>query len=70
MSDATSLLYDLPGFRVVSCALTALGIRQVVVMQIEDEHACPQCGVLVGGRPTTCARCGSRTCRWGTGRCR
>ncbi|MGZ6791179.1 MAG: hypothetical protein ACXVGQ_14825, partial [Mycobacteriaceae bacterium] len=47
MSDATSLLFDLSGFRVVSCALTPLGVRQVVVMQTAAEHVCPRCGVLV-----------------------
>ena len=51
MSDATSLLFDLPGFRVLSCALSPLGVRQVVVMQAAEEHACPRCGVLVSGRP-------------------
>jgi hypothetical protein len=51
MSDATSLLFDLPGFRVVSCTLTPLGVRRLVVMQQADEHACPRCGVLVGGKP-------------------
>lgn len=51
MSDATSLLFDLSGFRVVSCALTPLGVRQVVVMQTAAEHVCPRCGVLVGGKP-------------------
>ncbi|HLZ36716.1 MAG TPA: transposase family protein, partial [Mycobacteriales bacterium] len=51
MSDATSLLLDLPGFRVVSCEQVAPDARRVVVMQTADEHACPQCGVLVGGRP-------------------
>src|SRR5512135_1447161 len=51
MSDATSLLFDLSGFRVVSCALTPLGVRRVVVMQTAAEHACPRCGVLVGGKP-------------------
>jgi hypothetical protein len=51
MSDATSLLFDLPGFRVVSCDLTPLGVRRVVVMQQASEHACPRCGVLVGGKP-------------------
>jgi transposase len=48
MEDATSLLFDLPGFRVVSCFLTALGMRRVEVMQVADAHGCPQCGVLVG----------------------
>ncbi len=51
MSDATSLLFDLSGFRVVSCALTPLGVRRVVVMQTAAEHVCPRCGVLVGGKP-------------------
>lgn len=51
MSDGTSLLFDLPGFRVVSCEPTPEGQRRVVVMQDGDEHACPRCGVLVGGKP-------------------
>jgi transposase len=51
MVDATSLLFDLPGFRVVSCSLNPFGLRRVVVMQIADEHACPRCGVLTGSRP-------------------
>jgi transposase len=51
MEDATSLLFDLPGFRVVSCSLSGLGVRRVEVMQIADEHGCPRCGVLVGGKP-------------------
>jgi transposase len=50
VSDGTSLLFDLPGFRVVSCELVEEQ-RRVVVMQEADEHACPRCGVLVGGRP-------------------
>ena len=49
-SDATSL-YDLPGFRVVSCEEVEPDGRRVVVMRVADEHACPRCGVLVGGRP-------------------
>jgi transposase len=51
MSDATSLLFDQPGFGVVSVELTPLGLRQVIVMQVAGEHACPRCGVLVGGKP-------------------
>lgn len=51
MEDATSLLFDLPGFRVVSCTLTPLGTRRAVVMQRVDEHGCPRCGVLAGGKP-------------------
>ena len=51
MSDATSLLYDLPGFRVVSVESTPLGVRRVVIMGVSGEHGCPRCGVPVGGRP-------------------
>jgi transposase len=51
MVDATSLLFDLPGFRVVSCALNPLGARRAVIMQTVDEHGCPSCGVIAGGRP-------------------
>jgi transposase len=51
VSDATSLLYDLPGFAVVSVAEADNGLRRVVIMQIAVEHACPRCGVLVGGKP-------------------
>src|SRR5512135_1430666 len=51
VSDATSLLFDLPGFRVVSVEGTPLGVRRVVVMQVAAEHACPRCGVLAGGKP-------------------
>jgi len=51
VSDATSLLYDLPGFRVVSVESTPLGVRQMVIMGVAHEHGCPRCGVLVGGRP-------------------
>jgi transposase len=51
VSDGSSLLFDLPGFRVVSCEEIPLQGRRVVVMQVADEHACPRCGVLVGGKP-------------------
>jgi len=51
MSDATSLLYDLPGFVVVSLEEISPQLRRVVVMQAAAEHGCPRCGVLVGGRP-------------------
>ncbi len=50
MGDATTL-FDLPGFRVASVELTPLNLRRVIVMQVADEHGCPQCGVLVGGKP-------------------
>jgi transposase len=51
MGDATSLLFDLPGLRVVSCAEDGVRARRVVVMQAAEEHACPTCGVLVAGKP-------------------
>ena len=51
MSDATSLLYDLEGFAVVSVAEADEGPRRVVIMQIASEHACPRCGVIAGSRP-------------------
>ena len=51
MRDATSLLFDLPGFRVVSCEEDDAGVRRAVVMQVANEHGCPRCGVLVGGKP-------------------
>jgi transposase len=51
VSDGTSLLFDLPGFQVVSCEENDTGVRRVVVMQVAEEHACPRCGVLAGGKP-------------------
>jgi len=44
-------LYDLPGFRVVSLQETPLKVRRVTIMGESQEHACPRCGVLVGGKP-------------------
>jgi transposase len=51
VSDGTSLLFDLPGFRVVSCEESDTGGRRAVVMQVAGKHACPRCGVLAGGKP-------------------
>jgi transposase len=52
VSDGTSLLFDLPGFRVVSCeGDDDTGGRRAVIMQVAGEHACPRCGVLAGGKP-------------------
>ena len=68
MSDATTLLFDLPGFRVVSVEVTPLDLRRVIVMQVVDEPACPRCGVLVGGKPYDVREMRSKTCRWGIGR--
>jgi transposase len=39
-------LFDLPGFRVVDCGEDESGQRRVVVLGADDEHACPDCGVL------------------------
>ncbi len=55
-ADAASILFNLPGYRVVS-ASPALGEepRKVLVETIEAEGACPTCGVLssrVQARPT------------------
>ena len=51
MDHGTTLLFDLPGFRVVECREDEHGQRHLVVMGEGDEHACPGCGVLVGGKP-------------------
>ncbi len=51
MGDATTLLFGLDGFRVVSVAQReedGEGGREVVVEGVEDEQACPDCGVLSG----------------------
>ncbi len=51
MDHGTTLLFDLPGFRVVECREDEDGERQVTVLGVEEEHACPACGVLAGPRP-------------------
>jgi len=48
MGNGTTLLFDLPGFRVVECREDQHGHRHVVVMGVGEEHACPVCGVLAG----------------------
>jgi transposase len=55
MGDATTLLFGLDGFRVVSVTREHthdgkhdIDVRQVVVEGVEDEQACPDCGVLSG----------------------
>ncbi len=48
MDDGTTLLFDLPGFRVVECHEDEAGVRRVVVMGQGDQQACPGCGVLAG----------------------
>ena len=51
MEDATSVLFDLPGFAVVECVELGDDRRRVVIMQVAGEHGCPRCGVVVGGKP-------------------
>jgi len=49
MGDATTLLFGLDGFRVVSVTHAqehAEGGREVVVEGVQSEQACPDCGVL------------------------
>lgn len=54
--DAASILFNLPGYRVISASpATDDAPRQVLVETIEAEGACPSCGVLssrVQERPT------------------
>ena len=51
MGDATTLLFGLDGFRVVSVSEDdehgARG-RRVVIEGVEDEQGCPDCGVVSG----------------------
>ena len=51
MHDGTSVLFDLPGFRVVECVELDAGTRRLVIMQVAEEHGCPRCGVMVSGKP-------------------
>ncbi len=47
MTDATSLLFDLPGFRVIECVEDPIsGGRRITVMAVADVHACPECAVV------------------------
>ncbi len=53
MRDTTTLLFGLDGFRVVRVNVHdkshAGAPREVLVEGLEDEQACPDCGVLSGG---------------------
>lgn len=52
MKDATSVLFDLPGFVVIECVEHDDGDgRRVVIMQLAIEHGCPDCGIVVCGKP-------------------
>ena len=46
MGDATTLLFGLDGFRVVSVTRTQEHGREVVVEGVDSQQACPDCGVL------------------------
>jgi transposase len=56
MSDRTSLLFALPGFRVVEVTAEADGGRRVLVETVAGEGGCPNCGVVssrIKDRPTS-----------------
>lgn len=56
MPDRTTLLFALPGFRVLDVSLEADGGRRVLVESVADQGGCPSCGVLSGlirERPTS-----------------
>ena len=44
-ADAASILFNLPGYRVL-CVVRGEGSREVLVETVADEGACPDCGVL------------------------
>ena len=46
MSDRTSLLFALPGFRVLDVVADLDGGRRVLVESVEVEGGCPSCGVV------------------------
>jgi hypothetical protein len=53
---ATSLLFDLDGFQVVSVAEVDGGYREALVAGVTREQACPDCGVFgarVHSRPVS-----------------
>ena len=56
MYDRTSLLFALPGFRVLNVTEDHDGGRVVLVETVASEGGCPSCGVLstlITGRPTS-----------------
>src|SRR4051794_312699 len=48
MDDATTLLFALPGYRVVDVSLDPDGGRRGLVETLASEGACPACGVFSG----------------------
>jgi transposase len=59
MSDRTTLLFALPGFRVLDVTAEPDGGRRVTVETVAAEGGCPKCGVLsalIKDRPTSRAK--------------
>ena len=55
MSDGTTLLFALPGVRVLDVTVAPDGGRVVLIESLQAEGGCPKCGVLsalVKDRPT------------------
>jgi len=48
MTDGTTSLLALPGFRVLEVSLEPDGGRRVLVESVEELGGCPSCGVLSG----------------------
>lgn len=46
--DAASVLFDLPGYRVIDAVDCPGGLRRVTATALADEGGCPSCGVLSG----------------------
>ena len=46
MEDRTSLLFALPGYRVLDVALRVDGGREVLAEVVDSEGGCPACGVV------------------------
>lgn len=46
MGDGTTVLFGLDGFRVVSVTRSPVGVRQVLIVGVAEEQACPSCGMF------------------------
>src|SRR5687768_11542421 len=44
--DAASVIFNLPGYRVIDAADLPLGGRRIKVQSVEQENGCPDCGVV------------------------
>jgi transposase len=60
--DAASVIFNLPGYRVIDAVDLPLGGRRVKVEPVDPESGCPGCGV-VSGRVHACFEQQSRTFR-------